>query len=344
MCNLLTLTGACLLSTSEETMAVIIRSTGVHIPERRITNAELATMVDTTEEWIDSHTGIGNRHIGADGVVSSDMGADAARMAMARAGVEPKDIDLIVVATATPDYFGFPATACIIQDKIGAYGSAAFDIGAGCTGFIYALDVASAMLEMRKGKNALVIGAETLTRVTDWQDRSTCVLFGDGAGAAVLSRIEEGNRGILASILGAEGSGAKELYLVQSARTRTFDREEPIVPKISMNGKKVYDFAVKSITVLVSRLLHAAAYSLEDFRWIVPHQANARIVQAAAKRLHVPEEKFYMNIAEYANTSSASIPIALHEMDAKGLLKTGDLIMLVGFGAGLTYGAQAIRW
>ena len=325
-------------------MAVIIRSTGVCIPERRLLNAELATFVDTTEDWIDSHTGIGARHIAADGVLTSDMAAEAARSALLKAGIEARELDLIVIATATPDYFGFPSTACIVQDKLGAYGSAAFDLGAGCTGFIYALDAASAMLEARKGRHALVVGAETLSRIVDWGDRATCVLFGDGAGAAVLSRIEEGGRGILASVLGAEGSGAQDLLLLQEDRTRSFQRAEPQVPKISMNGKKVYDFAVKSITVLVNRLLHASAYRLEDFAWIVPHQANARIVQAAAKRLKAPEEKFYLNMGEYANTSAASIPIALDEMSGKGFLKKGDLVMLVGFGAGLTYGAQAIRW
>lgn len=325
-------------------MAVIIRSTGTHIPERRMPNSELATLVDTTEEWIDSHTGIGARHLAADGVLTSDMAVDAARKALAKAGVEPREIDLIVVATATPDYFGFPATACIVQDKLGAYGSAAFDLGAGCTGFIYALDVASSMLEARKGRNALVIGAEALSRIVDWQDRSTCVLFGDGAGAAVISRIEEAGRGLIASVLGAEGSGAMDLFLIQEERNATFERAAPLVPKISMNGKKVYDFAVKTITVLVKRLLHASAYRIEDFKWIVPHQANARIVQAAAKRLGVEESRFYLNMMEYANTSAASIPIALDEMNAKGMLQKGDLIMLVGFGAGLTYGAQAIRW
>ncbi|MBL8967566.1 MAG: 3-oxoacyl-ACP synthase, partial [Spirochaetaceae bacterium] len=167
---------------------------------------------------------------------------------------------------------------------------------------------------------------------------------GDGAGAAVLSRIEESGRGLIASVLGAEGSGAKDLYLVQEERTRTFERAEPVVPRIAMNGQNVYNFAVKSITVLVQRLLHQAAYRLDDFAWIVPHQANARIVQAAAKRLGAPEDKFYLNMAEYANTSAASIPIALDEMNTKGLLKKGDLVMLLGFGAGLTYGAQAIRW
>jgi 3-oxoacyl-[acyl-carrier-protein] synthase-3 len=277
-------------------------------------------------------------------MLTSDLAAEAARKALVKAGIEATDLDLIVLATASPDYFGFPSTACIVQNKIGANGAAAFDLGAGCTGFIYALDAASSMLEARKGRHALVIGAETLSRIVDWEDRSTCVLFGDGAGAAVISRIEEPGRGLIASVLGADGSGAKDLFLVQAERPRTFGREEALVPKISMNGKKVYDFAVRTIASLVARLLHEAAYSLEDFAWIVPHQANARIVQAAAKRLGIDESKFYLNMAEYANTSSASIPIALEEMGSKGLLHKGDLVMLVGFGAGLTYGAQAIRW
>jgi len=325
-------------------MSVVIRSIGADIPARRIVNDELAAMVDTTDEWIRSHTGIGARHVAADGDLTSDLAARAGRMALEKAGVSPRELDLIVVATATPDYLGFPATACIVQDKLGADGCAAFDIIAGCTGFIYALETASAMLEARKGRNALVIGADELTRITNWKDRSTCVLFGDGAGAAVISRIEEGGRGVLKSILGAEGKGAKELYLVQAERDKSFERNEPVTPYIYMNGQAVYNFAVKTITVLVERLLHASIYRIEDFAWIVPHQANARIVQAAAKRLGVPEERFYMNLAEYANTSSASIPIALAEMDGKGLLKKGDLIMLIGFGSGLTYGATAIRW
>ncbi|HTX72031.1 MAG TPA: hypothetical protein VMC79_04330, partial [Rectinemataceae bacterium] len=192
-------------------MSVVFRSTGAHIPERRITNDELASMVDTTDEWIRSHTGIGARHVAADGHETSDLAADAARKALKKAAIEPRDIDFIVVATATPDYLGFPSTACIVQDKIGANGCAAFDVTAGCTGFIYALDVAANMLEGKKGKHALVIGAETLTRVTDWTDRSTCVLFGDGAGAAVLSRIDEPGRGVLKSLLGAEGGSRAEV-------------------------------------------------------------------------------------------------------------------------------------
>ncbi|HWP68750.1 MAG TPA: beta-ketoacyl-ACP synthase III, partial [Rectinemataceae bacterium] len=315
-----------------------------YIPQNRIPNEELASRLDTTDEWIHSHTGISARHIAADGVLTSDMAAEAARSAMEKAKIGPHDIDLIVVATATPDYFGFPSTACIVQDKIGAYGCAAFDVVAGCTGFIYALDIASSLLEARHGKHALVIGAETLSRITDWKDRSTAVLFGDGAGAAILSLIDEPGRGCLSFILGADGSGAKDLVLIQAARANAFTREAPIVPSISMNGKKVYDFAVKSITVLIERIMHATVYKLSDFSWIVPHQANARIVQAAGKRFGIPEEKFYMNMDEYANTSSASIPLALAEMESKGILKTNDLIMLLGFGSGLTYGAAVIRW
>jgi 3-oxoacyl-[acyl-carrier-protein] synthase-3 len=325
-------------------MSVVIRSMGVHIPERRITNDELAAMVDTTDEWIRSHTGIGARHIAADGSETSDLAADAARKALEAAGIGPHDLDFIIVATATPDFFGFPSTACIVQDKIGAHGCAAFDVVAGCTGFIYALSVAQGLLESGQGRNALVIGAETLTRIADWKDRSTCVLFGDGAGAAVLSRIQEGGRGILKCILGADGGGSGDLVLVQPPRNKTFEPPAAATPYLYMNGKNVYNFAVKSITVLIERIIHASAYGIDEIRWIVPHQANARIVQAAAKRLGLPEERFYMNMEEYANTSAASIPIALHEMEQKGLMKKGDLIMVVGFGAGLTYGASVIRW
>lgn len=325
-------------------MSVVLRSIASYIPENRVTNDELATRLDTTDEWIRSHTGIKARHMASDGVMTSDMAADAARKAMEKAKISPHDLDLIVVATATPDYFGFPATACIVQDKIGAFGCAAFDVVAGCTGFIYALDIASSMLEASHGRNALVIGAEQLTRIADWNDRSTAVLFGDGAGAAILSRIDEPGRGCLSFMLGAEGSGAKDLCLIQSPRLSAYEREAPIVPVLSMNGKKVYDFAVKSITVLIERIMHATVYKLEDFAWIVPHQANARIVQAAGKRFGIPPEKFYLNMDEYANTSAASIPLALSEMEEKGLLKTNDLIMLLGFGAGLTYGAAVIRW
>jgi len=325
-------------------MSVHVHSVGVEVPERRVTNEELSTIVDTTDEWIRSHTGIGSRHIAADGVLTSDLAAAAARKALAKAGIQAADLDLIVVATATPDYFGFPSTACIVQDKIGANGCPAFDLTAGCTGFVYAMDVASSLLEAKKGKHALVIGAETLSRITNWEDRSTCVLLGDGAGAAILTRTEAGESSILVSILGAEGSGSGELKLIQSERARTFHPALPIVPLLEMNGRKVYNFAVQTIPALVGRLLEKCGKTLEDLAWIVPHQANARIIQAAAKRLCAPEELFYLNIEEYANTSSASIPIALGEMGDKGLLKRGDLVMLLAFGSGLTYGGAVLSW
>jgi 3-oxoacyl-[acyl-carrier-protein] synthase-3 len=325
-------------------MSVVIRSLGVHIPERRMVNDELASMVDTTDEWIRTHTGIGARHLAADGMLTSDIAADAARKALEAGGIGPKDLDLIVVATATPDYFGFPSTACIVQDKIGAQGSIAFDLTAGCTGFIYALSTAQSLLESMQGRNALVIGAEILSRITDWKDRSTCVLFGDGAGAALLSRIGESGRGIIKSILGADGGSHRDLVLNQAERLKAFERSEPTAPYLYMNGQSVYNFAVKSITVLVERIMHESIHDLDEIRWIVPHQANARIVQAAAKRLRIPEERFYMNMDEYANTSTASIPLALAEMEGKGLLKKGELILLIGFGAGMTYGATVVRW
>jgi len=325
-------------------MSILIRSVASYLPERRMDNAEVCSIVETTDEWIQTHTGIQARHIADKGVLTSDMAAAAAKKALEAAKVNPRELDLIVLASASPDFYGFPALACIVQDKIGAFGCPAFDVIAGCTGFIYALDVASAMLEARQGKHALVVGAEQLTRITDWSDRSTAVLFGDGAGAVVLSRIDEPGRGCLSFILGAEGSGAMDLRLEQAPRLDAFEREKPVEMKIRMDGKKVYDFAVKSITVLIERIMHKTAYRLGDFAWIIPHQANARIVQAAGKRFGIPPEKFYLNIDEYANTSAASIPLALAEMDSKDLLKPGDLIMLLGFGAGLTYGAAVIRW
>nr|MDA8409622.1 beta-ketoacyl-ACP synthase 3 [Treponema sp.] len=300
-------------------MSVSLRSVGVGIPARRVTNEELALRVDTTDEWIRSHTGIGSRHYAADGELTSDLAATAAREALARAGIEAKDIDYLVLATATPDYFGFPSTACIVQDKIGALGCPALDLTAGCTGFIYGLDVARGLLEVNKGKYALVIGAETLSRVINWEDRGTNVLLGDGAGAVVLER-GDGAFGIECAKLRADGAGAPSLKLVQAERAKTFERAAPMVPYLAMDGRNVYNFAVAEINQLVEDLLRETGYAIEDFTWIVPHQANARIIRAAAKRLALPEARFYMNIEEYANTSSASIPIALHEMEGKGLL------------------------
>ncbi|HAE21912.1 MAG TPA: 3-oxoacyl-ACP synthase [Spirochaetaceae bacterium] len=328
-------------------MSVTIKSIGSCIPSMRFSNEELAARVDTTDEWIRSHTGIGARHYAAEGQQTSDLALVAARNALAKAGMEANDVDIIVLASATPDYFGFPSTACIVQDKLGAQNAAAFDVNAGCTGFIYGLDVAASMLHTNGRKRALVIGAETLSRIVDWEDRSTCVLFGDGAGAAVLEWDDKaGDRGVLHSWLRARGSGASSLLLRTPKRDSAFLRDEDYhrPAKLEMDGKNVYIFAVKAITDVIETLLKESGLDINDFRWIVPHQANLRIVQAAAKRFGLPDDRFYMNIEEYANTSAASIPIALDELDGKGLLKRGDLIMMMGFGAGLTYGGTIVRW
>jgi 3-oxoacyl-[acyl-carrier-protein] synthase III len=336
-----------------EKMSVKITATGSFIPTMRVSNEELAKRVDTTDEWIRSHTGIGSRHYAEDGQLTSDLAVGAATAALEKAGLRPEEIDVIVLASVTPDYFGFPAAACIVQDKLGAVNAAAMDVNAGCTGFIYALDVGASMLGRNGRTKALVIGAETLSRIMDWDDRSTCVLFGDGAGAAVLE-FEEGEEasatnqrsGMIASWLRAKGSGAASLYLRQSMRASTFTREGDylLAPKLEMDGKAVYMFAVKAITDVMTNLMTQSGLDIQDFKWIVPHQANARIVQAAAKRFGLPDERFYMNIEEFANTSAASVPIALDEMVKKGLIAKGDLIMTMGFGAGLTYGGAIIRW
>ncbi|HON89565.1 MAG TPA: beta-ketoacyl-ACP synthase III [Spirochaetia bacterium] len=326
-------------------MGVIIKTTGASIPANRITNDDLAKKIDTTDEWIRSHTGIGCRHFADEGKVTSDLAAEAGKQALERAHLAPEEIDVLIVATATPDYFGFPSTACLVQAKLGLTNAAAFDITAGCTGFIYGIDIAGSMLGKFGRKRALVIGAETLSRIMDWNDRATCVLFGDGAGAAVLEYSDEEGNGILHSWLQAKGDGALNLYLSQPSRDSAYVRH-PFEkdPSVIMNGKNVYMFAVKAITDIIEHLIAVSGFNLEDFAWIVPHQANARIVQAAAKRFGIPETKFYMNMEEYANTSAASVPIAFNEMAEKGLLKKGDLVMTMGFGAGLTYGGTIIRW
>ncbi len=328
-------------------MSIVVKGTGSCIPGLRVTNDDLAARIDTTDEWIRSHTGIGVRHYAEDGRLTSDLALDAARKALEKAGMTAADLDLVVVASATPDYFGFPSTACIVQDKLGAANAAAFDVNAGCTGFIYGLDIASSMLGRNGRTRALVIGAETLSRILDWEDRATCVLFGDGAGATVLEYDpNEEKRGVLHSWLRAKGSGARSLYLRQPRRDSAYarDGDYALPAKVEMDGKNVYMFAVKAITDVMEALIQQSGLSLDDFRWIVPHQANLRIVQAAAKRFGLPEDRFYMNIEEYANTSAASVPIALDELAGKGLLKEGDLVMMMGFGAGLTYGGAIVRW
>ncbi|MDR1870144.1 MAG: ketoacyl-ACP synthase III [Treponema sp.] len=347
----------------KETMAFEIIGTGRAVPPRRVSNNDLASQIETDDEWIRSHTGIGNRHIADENTACSDLAFEAAKNALAMAaGYKGEDeaerdkaaaeiaatIDIIVLATATGDYIGVPSTACLVQNRIGARNAAAMDVTAGCTGFVYGLETAAGLLNISaQRKRALVIGSEILTRVTNWDDRATCVLFGDGAGAVVLEKTESCNRsGLLQSLIYADGSGSESLVMRRGGSRSPYKKGEivdlPIV--IEMNGQEVYNFAVKAITETIEAMMKTENIKVEDISRIVPHQANARIVQAAARRLHIPLEKFYLNIEEYANTSAATIPIALDELNRNGQLKKGDLILTVGFGGGLTYGGNIIIW
>ena len=344
-------------------MAIEIIGTGRAVPPKRVSNDDLAAQLDTSDEWIRSHTGIGNRHIADESVASSDLAVEAAKNALAMAGgytgtdlaerdrvagEMAKTIDAIVLATATADFFGTPSTACIVQDRIGANRAAAMDITAGCTGFIYSMETAAGLLCVsEERKRALVICSEVLTRMTNWDDRGSCVLFGDGAGAVVMEKTgAEGKTGLLRSILCADGSGSGSLLMRRGGSRNPFKKGEVVNESIwlEMNGQEVYNFAVKAIADTVNALMAAGNYNADVISRIIPHQANARIVQAAAKRLKIPLEKFYLNIEEYANTSSASIPLALDELNRSGQLKKGDIILTVGFGGGLTYGGNIIIW
>lgn len=322
-----------------------IKSIGAYVPSRRVSNDDLAKIVDTSDEWIYSHTGIKNRHIAADDESPSDLAFHAATAALKAADMAPKDLDLIFLATTTPDYYGFPSTSAILQHRLGATHAAAMDLVAACTGFIYGIETAKAFIESGSASNALVIAAEMLSRIADWKDRNTCVLFGDGSGAAVLTANDDSPMSnIRHSILRCDGSGADHLILAGSGVRRPDHREKIDHPYLRMDGQKVYRFAVKALCETVEKLLADNEENIEDIAYIIPHQANMRIIEAAAKRMKIPFEKFYTNIHEYANTSAASIPIALNEMNEKKLLNRGDMILTIGFGGGLTYGGNLIHW
>ncbi len=310
---------------------IYISAIGSYVPEKIVTNNDLAKSVDTSDEWIHSHTGIRERRIADTEEKCSDLAVKAALNLFAKGKRIKDDIDGIVVATATADHYGFPSTACIVAEKLGIKGAAALDIGAGCTGFIYALEVARGMILSGSMTKALVFGSEKLSEVVNWKDRNTCVLFGDGAGCVLLEKAEE-QKGIIDSTLHAEGSGSLALAITQDTQT------------ITMEGRAVYAFAVRAIGETILELLRRNDLTIADITWIVPHQANNRIIAACSKRYGFDASLFYMNIERYANTSAASIPIALAEMDEKGLLKSGQKILFVGFGAGLTYGGTLIQW
>jgi len=324
--------------------AVGITGLGSYVPERVLTNLDLEKMVDTSDEWIVTRTGIRERRIAADDQAASDLALPATREAMAQAGITSEDLDLIVVATVSPD-MPFPSTASLLQDRLGASHAAAFDLGAGCSGFIYALSVAAQPVASGAFRNVLVIGAEALSKITDWTDRSTCVLLGDGAGAVVLQPVEEG-RGLLSFSLGSDGSGAPLLHM-PAGGSRLPASEQTVRDRlhyIHMAGNEVFKFAVRILEEVALKVVGQSGLSIDQVNLIIPHQANARIVDAAAKRLNLPIERFFCNIDRYGNTSAASIPIALHEAVKAGRVQPGDLVLLVAFGAGLTWGAALLRW
>ncbi|MEY3392350.1 MAG: hypothetical protein RLZZ322_1199 [Verrucomicrobiota bacterium] len=331
---------------SSAELSVFIRAIGVHAPARTLTNAELSGMVDTSDEWIKTRSGIAERRIAAAGEAPSDMGAKASAQALSRAGLTPADVDLLIVATMTPDV-PFPSTACLLQAKLGLRRDIpCFDVSAACSGFVYALQVAKDMMRSGAYRRALVIGAEKLSSVVDWSDRTTCVLFGDGAGAALLETSPEPGVGLLANLLGADGNNAELLHCAGggSASPHTGDSLREGRQFLRMNGKEVFRHAVRVMAESCERVLAQAGLTSEQVAWFIPHQANIRILEAVAGQLNVGMDRFPSNLARYGNTSAASIPLALEEAWQDGKIKHGDLIMIVAFGAGLTWGATLLRW
>jgi len=317
---------------------------GKCLPRRVLTNEELSTLVDTSDEWISSRTGIRERHVVQEGETTASMAIQAARRALEVARLSPAELDLIVVATITPDHI-FPATACLVQDALGAVHSAAFDLSAACSGFIYGLGIASHLLAAGAYRTALVIGAESLSRITDWSDRGTCVLFGDGAGAVVL-QAGENEGGVLASVLGADGSGGKLLWLPAGGSTMPASHRTVAegLHFVKMKGREVFRFAVRAMPAATREVLEKARLTVDDLNLLVPHQANQRIIEAAARALELPPEAVYSNLERYGNTSAASIPLALCDAVDEGRIQPGDVVVCVGFGGGLTWGAAALRW
>lgn len=312
------------------------------MPEKVLTNFDLEKMVETSDEWISTRTGIKERRIADPSKATSDYAAGAARLALDRAGVAPDELDLIIVATVTPDMF-FPSTACLVQQAIGASRAAAFDLSAGCSGFVYALDMAARGIEAGAYRKVLVIGADLLSRVTDFTDRSTCVLFGDGAGAVVVGAVDEG--GVLSTYLGADGSGGEKLCIpAGGSRLPAGSAEDRRQHYIQMAGNDVFKFAVRIMPEAALEAMRRAGVAADEVDLFIPHQANVRIIDAAAKRLGIDSEKVFVNVDRYGNTSAASIPIALDEAVEIGRVRAGDILVLVGFGAGLTWGAATLQW
>jgi 3-oxoacyl-[acyl-carrier-protein] synthase III len=317
----------------------IVRSVGAYLPAHVMTNDDLAKTVDTSDEWIVQRTGIRQRHIAAEGENTSDLAAEAGKRALANAGLTAEDVDLVIVATTTPD-MTFPATAAVVQHKLGMHHGAAFDIQAVCSGFVYAVGTADSFLRSGMAKRVLVVGAETTSRILDWNDRTTCVLFGDGAGAAVmeLGKDSSQERGVLATALRSDGHHWNKLY------TDGGPSSTQSVGHVRMEGREVFKHAVGMITDVVHSVFEQTGYGIDDLDWFVPHQANKRIIDGAGQKLGIPPEKVVVTVDRHANTSAASVPLALNTAVADGRIKRGDLVMIEAMGGGFTWGASLIRW
>jgi 3-oxoacyl-[acyl-carrier-protein] synthase-3 len=324
--------------------SVGISGVGSFVPEKVLTNFDLSQIVDTNNEWIVERTGIEERRIAAKDIATSDLATESALNALKDSKTRPEEIDLIIVATATPDH-SFPSTACIVQKNIGATKAAAFDMSVGCTGFVYALITGANFIQTGAYEKVLIIGAETLSKIVDWVDRNTCVLFGDGAGSCVLERCEDGY-GILSYELGSDGNNGDALILPAggSRMPASIETVTDRLHSIKMDGKEVFKFAVRVMEKASLNVLENVHLKLEDLDFLIPHQANVRIIDAARKKLNIDENKVCINLNKYGNMSSASIPVSLDEVIKKNRIKKGDLIVMVAFGAGLTWGSIAIKW
>jgi len=321
----------------------MITGMGVGVPEKTLTNADFEKMIDTSDEWIKERTGMEVRHIVEEGVYTSDLCAEAANNALNEAGLTADQLDTIIIGTVTGD-IQFPSTACFVQEKIGAFNAAAMDVAAACSGFIYCLALGDAMITAQKAKRVLIIGAETLSRITDYTDRATCVLFGDGAGAAVLEPAQ-GDRGVLGTYMKSDGRLNHLLYM-PGGGTKYRPSEETIADKmfyIRMAGQEVFKHAVKAMGDAAVHIMKETGLSGEDVNLLIPHQANKRILDATAKRVHVPKDRLYVNVHKYGNTSAASIPLALQEARLAGRVQEGDNVVMVAFGAGFTWASAAVR-
>jgi len=323
---------------------VSIIGTGSYVPEKILSNADLMAMVDTSDEWITTRTGIKERRIAGKDEHTSDMAAKAALAAIEQAGIDAKEIDLILLATATPDMM-FPATACLVQTKIGATKAACLDVSAACAGFLFAIEIAQQFITSHTYETVLVIGAEKLSTITNWTDRNTCVLFGDGAGAAVL-RHRGGTHGVIATHVGSDGTYADILFMPGGgSRTPiTSENADKNLQTIHMSGKDVYKQAVIAMLAAAKTVLDQAGLSIDDIACVIPHQANARIIEAIADRLKIPLDRFFVNLDRYGNTSAAAVAIALDEANRTGRIKAGDYVLMIVFGGGLTWASTVIEW